>query len=200
MKISFKRAYSIIDLLKSVFNLFVFLVGVFMILQTDRLILREMTQNDYSDLCEILQNEKVMYAYEHAFSDEEVKEWFDKQLARYKKYGFGLWATVLKENGKMIGNIGLTMQKFGNEQVLEIGYLLNENYWHKGYATEAAIACKNFAFDIIGVDKVYSIIRQNNLSSQAVAKRNGMTIVGEEIKHYYNMELPHFVFMTQKQM
>jgi len=85
-----------------------------MILQTDRLILREMTQNDYSDLCEILQNEKVMYAYEHAFSDEEVKEWFDKQLARYKKYGFGLWATVLKENGKMIGNIGLTMQKFGN--------------------------------------------------------------------------------------
>ncbi len=171
-----------------------------MILQTDRLILREMTQNDYSDLCEILQNEKVMYAYEHAFSDEEVKEWFDKKLARYKKYGFGLWATVLKENGKMIGNIGLTMQKFGNEQVLEIGYLLNENYWHKGYATEAAIACKNFAFDIIGVDKVYSIIRQNNLSSQAVAKRNGMTIVGEEIKHYCNMDLPHFVFMTQKQM
>ena len=103
-------------------------------------------------------------------------------------------------NGKMIGNIGLTMQKFGDERVLEIGYLLNENYWHKGFATEAAIACKNFAFDIIGVDKVYSIIRQNNLSSQAVAKRNGMTIVGEEIKHYYNMVLPHFVFMTQKQM
>ena len=180
--------------------LFVFLVGVFMILQTDRLILREMTQNDYSDLCEILQNEKVMYAYEHAFSDTEVKEWFERQLARYKKYGFGLWAAVLKENGKMIGNIGLTMQKFGDERVLEIGYLLNENYWHKGFATEAAIACKNFAFDIIGVDKVYSIIRQNNLSSQAIAKRNGMTIVGEEIKHYYNMVLPHFVFMTQKQM
>lgn len=51
-----------------------------MILQTDRLILREMTQNDYSDLCEILQNEKVMYAYEHAFSDEEVKEWLDSNL------------------------------------------------------------------------------------------------------------------------
>lgn len=167
-----------------------------MILQTERLILREMTLNDYPDLCEILKNEKVMYAYEHAFSDAEVKEWFDRQLARYKEYGFGLWAAVLKENGKMIGNIGLTMQKFGDEQVLEIGYLLNENYWHEGFATEAAIACKNYAFNVLGKDKVYSIIRINNLPSQAVAKRNGMCIVGEEIKYYYNMEMPHFVFMA----
>lgn len=56
-----------------------------MILQTDRLILRELTKSDIADLCEILQDEQTMYAYEHAFSDEEVQCWFDNQLARYIK-------------------------------------------------------------------------------------------------------------------
>ncbi len=168
-----------------------------MVFESERLIFREMTMSDYNDLCEILQDKQVMYAYEHAFSDAEVKEWFERQLTRYKEYGFGLWAAVLKENGKMIGNIGITMQKFGNLQVPEIGYLLNKNYWHKGYATEGAIACRDYAFNVLKFDKVYSIIRDNNLPSQAVAKRNGMQVVGKEIKHYYNMDMPHLVYMTQ---
>ena len=67
------------------------------ILETDRLILREMTENDFDALCNILQDAEVMYAYEHAFSDEEVHDWLDRQLNRYKQYGFGLWAVILKE-------------------------------------------------------------------------------------------------------
>lgn len=168
-----------------------------MILSTDRLILREITLNDYDDLCEILQDKKTMYAYEHAFSKEEVEQWLNNQLSRYKKYGFGLWAVVLKSTGKMIGNIGLTYQKFEDSDILEIGYLLNRNYWHNGYASEAAIACKNYAFNVLKADKVYSIIRDNNLSSQAVAKRNGMKIVGTQLKHYYNMDMPHLVYMVE---
>ncbi len=168
-----------------------------MVFESERLFFREMTMSDYNDLCEILQDKQVMYAYEHAFSDAEVKEWFERQLTRYKEYGFGLWAAVLKENGKMIGNIGITMQKFGDLQVPEIGYLLNKNYWHKGYATEGAIACRDYAFNVLKFDKVYSIIRDNNFPSQAVAKRNGMQLVGKEIKHYYNMNMPHLVYMTQ---
>ena len=168
-----------------------------MILETERLILREMTTSDYNDLCEILQDKEVMYAYEHAFSDEEVNNWLYNQFYRYKKYGFGLFAVVLKNNGKMIGNIGITMQKFGDSQVAEIGYLLNKNYWGKGYATEGAVACKNYAFDVLGLNEVYSIIRDNNFASQAVAKRNGMTIVRKELKHYYNMDMPHSVYMVK---
>lgn len=74
-----------------------------MVFESERLIFREMTMSDYNDLCEILQDKQVMYAYEHAFSDAEVKEWFERQLTRYKEFGFGLWAAVLKENSKMIG-------------------------------------------------------------------------------------------------
>lgn len=81
-----------------------------MIIETERLYLRKLMQNDFEALCGILQDDETMYAYEGAFSDEEVQEWLDRQLARYEKYGFGLWAVILKENGELIGQCGLTMQ------------------------------------------------------------------------------------------
>ena len=114
-----------------------------MILETSRLYLREMTQADYTDLCRILQDEEVMYAYEHAFDHNEVQQWLDKQVQRYQEYGFGLWAVILKNSGKMIGQCGLTLQAYNDRQVLEIGYLFQKAYWHMGYALEAAQGCKN---------------------------------------------------------
>lgn len=74
-----------------------------MILETERLYLREMKQSDFESLCKILQDEDTMYAYEGAFSDDEVREWLDRQIARYQKWSFGLWAVVLKETNEMIG-------------------------------------------------------------------------------------------------
>lgn len=133
-----------------------------MILETERLYLRKMTQEDYPALCRMLQDPEVMYAYEHAFSDTEAHDWLDKQLARYAEYGFGLWAVILKETGEMIGQCGLTMQDCNGRQVLEVGYLFCKSYWHKGYATEAATACKNYAFDTLHAEEVYSIIRDTN--------------------------------------
>lgn len=167
------------------------------ILETERLILREMTQNDYADLCEILQDKKTMYAYEHAFSDNEVQEWLKKQINRYKNDGLGLWAVTLKTSGEFVGQCGITRQDIGGETVPEIGYLLKRKYWHNGYATEAAIGCKNYAFDTLGFDKVYSIIRDNNYASQKVAERNGMTVVKTFVKHYYGIDMPHLVYQTE---
>ena len=115
-----------------------------MILKTERLYLREMNQSDYESLCRILQDNETMYAYEGAFTDTEVQEWLDRQIARYKKYNFGLWAVILKNTNKMIGQCGLTMQPWKDTEVLEIGYLFEKAYWHNGYATESARACKNY--------------------------------------------------------
>lgn len=83
-----------------------------MILETKRLLLREMEQNDFQDLAELLQDPQVMYAYEHDFTQEDVQEWLDRQRKRYAQYGFGLWAVVLKSTGEMIGQAGLTMQPY----------------------------------------------------------------------------------------
>lgn len=170
-----------------------------MILETERLFLRKMNQGDFDSLCKILQDEKAMCAYEHAFSDEEVQTWLDRQLARYQEYGFGLWAVILKETGELIGQCGLTMQDCNGTQVLEIGYLFQRAFWHQGYATEAASGCKTYAFDVLNASEVFSIIRDNNFASQNVAKRNGMSVKGQFVKHYYGIDMPHLVFSVKKE-
>ena len=169
-----------------------------MVLETKRLLLREMTQEDFPSLCKILQDDDVMYAYEGAFTMEEAQNWLDKQMDRYKEYGFGLWAVVLKENGTMIGQCGLSMQDYNGGKVLEVGYLFQKEHWHHGYASEAAIACKKYAFDKLNAKEVYSIIRDTNIASQNVAKRNGMTCIDKFVKHFRGVEMPHLVFSVKE--
>lgn len=168
-----------------------------MILKTERLYLREMNQSDYESLCRILQDNETMYAYEGAFTDTEVQEWLDRQIARYKKYNFGLWAVILKNTDKMIGQCGLTMQPWKDTEVLEIGYLFEKAYWHNGYATESAIACKKYAFEILKADEVCSIIRDTNTASQNVALRNGMKIADKWIKHYRGVDMLHYRYTAK---
>ena len=172
--------------------------GASMIFETERLYLRELNQSDFNSLCKILQDDETMYAYEGAFSDQEVGEWLDRQLSRYREFGFGLWAVVLKKTGEMIGQCGLTMQPWKNDEVLEIGYLFQRNFWHNGFATEAAIACKKYAFEVLKADEVCSIIRDTNIPSQKVAERNGMTKKDAWTKHYRGVDMPHFRFVAYR--
>jgi len=165
------------------------------LIETARLFLRKMTQNDFGDLCKILQGSEVMHAYEGSFSNEEVQDWLDRQLNRYRNDGVGLYAVILKKTGEMIGQCGLTIQDIPNKRVFEVGCLFQKAYLHNGYAMEAAIACKNYAFDNLGVNEVYSIVRDSNLASQNVAKRSGMTMVGTFVKHYRGIDMPHYIYL-----
>lgn len=169
-----------------------------MILETERLYLREMNQSDFNSLCKILQDADTMYAYEGAFSNYEVQEWLDRQISRYQKWNFGLWVVILKETDEMIGQCGLTMQPWKEMEVLEIGYLFNRAYWHKGYATEAAKACKKYAFEILKADEICSIIRDTNTASQNVAVRNGMTRADTWTKHYRGVDMPHYHYVLTR--
>ena len=160
--------------------------------------MREMTCDDYGNLCNILKDPEVMYAYEGAFSDIEVRQWLDRQIERYKNDGFGLWAVILKDTREFIGQCGITVQEYKESHVHEIGYLFNKKFWHRGYATEAAIACRKYAFTRLNTDCIYSIIRDSNIASQNVALRNGMNAVDKIIKYYRNADMPHIVFVAVK--
>lgn len=167
-------------------------------LNTDRLQLREMNLSDMDALSLILQDEKVMYAYNGAFNDEETIAWMQKQLRRYKEYGFGLWGVVNKKSGEMVGQCGITMQEYKGLQVPEIGYLLAYKYWHNGYATEAATSCREYGFNELHFDALYSIIRDTNIASQKVAIRIGMRLVDTTVVRYRGIDMPHTVFSVRR--
>lgn len=95
--------------------------------ETERLLIREMTQADLDALCKIMCDEETMRAaYERVFTVEEVQGWLNRHLKRYEDFGCGLWAVVLKETGEMIGQCGLTWQKWRDQEILEIGYLFQK--------------------------------------------------------------------------
>lgn len=168
------------------------------VLQTPRLTLRRMTPEDFDALCTILQDERVMYAYEGAFDDAQVEQWLANQLRRYREEQVGLWLVELRESGEVIGQCGLTWQQIPDRRVLEVGYLFRYDFWHQGYAAEAAAACRDYAFDTMGAEEVFSIIRDTNLPSQKVAQRNGMTRQGSFVKHYRGVDMPHYIYSVRR--
>lgn len=164
------------------------------ILETERIYLREIKDDDFDSLCMIMQDEETMYAYEGAFTDEEVYAWLERQKNRYVNDGFGLWAVCLKENDEMIGQCGITIQDINGMQGPEIGYLFRRSYWHQGYAAEAAIGCREYAFKELKLSEICSIIRDTNLASQNVAKRNGMIVKDQFVKHYRGVDMLHYIY------
>ena len=168
------------------------------ILETKRLILRLLTPDDLPALRLIVQDDQTMLAWNGAWSEEETVEGLEKQLTSYRENGFGRWAVVLKESGLLVGICGLQWIDTDTDTVLEIGYLFNRSYWHNGYAAEAAIACKHYAFDVLQHDEVFSLIRDTNYASMNVAIRNGMTVRGRYTKHYKGEDMPHYIFSVRR--
>lgn len=169
------------------------------IFETQRLIVREWHSEDKAELKKFLQDENVMYAYEHAFSDEEVANWLKWNLQSYQEYGYGLWALEKKKTGEVIGECGLTNQLVKGKSYPEIGYHLCAKEWHKGYAIEAAAATKQYAFDVLNFPEVISTIRDTNLASMNIAIRNQMLVRDRYIKTYCGKTMPHYVFSVKNQ-
>ena len=135
--------------------------------------------DDFGDLHKILSDPESMQHYPEPFTQEKTRRWIEWNLENYATYGFGLWAVVLKEESQFIGDCGITMQQINGEMEPEIGYHIDKAYTGKGYATEAAQACRNYAFDVLKFKKVYSYMKYTNVASQKVAEKNGMRLISE---------------------
>ena len=150
-----------------------------MILETERLILRKMDQNDYDALYAVLADSDIMEHYPYTFDEVRVRNWITRNMDRYRKDGFGLWAVVLKEIGEMIGDCGITMQNIHGQWLPEIGYHIRADHQRKGYASEAAAACIRYAFENYDFPAVYSYMKYTNIPSQKTAIKNGMRFIEE---------------------
>ena len=112
------------------------------ILETDRLFLREMNLDDLTALYRVLADPGIMQHYPYSFDEQRVRDWIERNINRYRDNGFGLWAVCLKDTGEMIGDCGLTLQNIEGEMLPEIGYHIRADHQHKGYAKEAASAVR----------------------------------------------------------
>lgn len=112
-------------------------------IETECLLLREMSEHDLSALYSVLANSNIMQHYPYLFDEARVREWIARNIERYQTLGFGLWALCLKDTGEMIGDCGLTMQMINGQIKPEIGYHIREDKQRNGYAKEAAIAVRD---------------------------------------------------------
>ena len=146
---------------------------------TERLILREMTSEDLDALYTVLADSDIMRHYPYTFDEARVRGWINKNIERYRVFGFGLWAVCLKSTGQMIGDCGLTMQNINGTILPEIGYHIAKAYQRQGYAKEAAKAVRDRTFTSTPFGMVYSYMKKENMPSAAVARANGMKLLNE---------------------
>jgi RimJ/RimL family protein N-acetyltransferase len=163
-------------------------------LETDRLLLREMSQDDLDFVATMLADPEVMRFYPKCYSREEAAGWIERQLGRYARDGHGLWLVLQRETGQPVGQVGLTLQQVNGVDEPEVGYLIHRPFWRRGLAAEAATATRDHAFNELGLPRVISLIRPENLPSQAVARRVGMQPVG----HALHAGLQHLVFARSR--
>lgn len=144
------------------------------IIETRRLYLRALTLNDTSDLSLVLSDEESMRYYPHAFSKDEVAGWIRRNIERYEKDGFGLYAVIRKSDDQFLGDCGITLQNIDGTILPEIGFHIIKTYCNRGYATEAAEACKKYAIEELGFKSIYSYSHVENKVSQRVSSKIGM--------------------------
>lgn len=165
--------------------------------ETERLAIRKLTHDDFETLIAIMGKPEVMYAWEHGFSEDDVRSWIERQLTRYTKDGIGYFAVELKESGQLIDQAGLMKTTINGNEVVEIGYIFDNTYWHNGYATEAAESLIAYAFDCLELPAVYCSIRPENKASIRVAKRLGMESCGNHTVVYLGKEMPHIIYKLE---
>lgn len=171
-----------------------------MILDTEHLILRELTLHDLQFLYPILSDEETMQYYPRPYSREEVRGWIERSLLSYRENNFGLWAIELKQTGVFIGQCGITLQNINGNCVPEIGYHIDRRYWNMGYGTEAAQGCLDYGFHQLQLDEIFIHTYTKNLPSIRIAQKLGMHLKAEYDKVCNGGEtlMPHVVYSKKK--
>lgn len=148
-------------------------------IETERLLLRNYTLEDFDALYEIMSDAETMQHYPAPFDESKTRNWIAWNIDNYEKYGFGLWAVVLKETKEFIGDCGITMQNIDEKILPEIGYHIHKKYWRNGFAKEAARAVRDWVFRNTQYDTIYSYMKYTNVASYSTAIATGMKKVKE---------------------
>lgn len=164
------------------------------VLATARLVLRKLVPGDFEAVRKIHSDPRVMAVYGGVFDEAKTREWIQRNIDRYARDGVGFFAITLKDTGELIGCGGIVMQQTDQGVEPEIGYQMRYDQWGKGYASEMALGCMQYAFETMKVDHIISLIRPDNAASRRVAEKNGLKVDRE---YDWNGQL-HLVYRKER--
>lgn len=164
------------------------------LIETERLILRESVMDDAPDLYEMNSDPEVLkYTGEEAFRSVEETKQLIRNYKDYKKYGYGRWTTIVKATNEVIGYCGLKYLEDIHET--DLGYRWKQKHWGKGYATEAGKACLQLGFEQFGLEQIIAQVLAENKASVRVLEKLGMTYW----KQLHTEENPGLLYRIKKE-
>lgn len=158
-------------------------------LETERLILRPMTENDIDAVFALRNDAEIMrFIREPQKSREEAASWIKLISSRWESEKIGFCAVIEKTSEAFAGWCGLWVLKESGE--IEVGYAISQKFQRKGYATEAAEACLIYGFEQLKLPKIVAVARSENSASRRVMEKLGMRYDG--LGKFYGVQLAHY--------
>lgn len=145
-------------------------------IETERLMLRPLRDADLDAMCRLLGDAGALALWGEPLDRAGASQWIERNKARYAIHGFGRCAVVLRATGELIGDCGLAPTTVEGASEVELGWIVAKAHWGEGIATEAGRAWRDHAFSRLGLDRIVSMISEENIASRRVAEKLGMTI------------------------
>ncbi len=148
------------------------------LLETKRLVVKSISMDNLKEINELYSDPEVMF-YEGVRNCEETRVFVNKMIEHHKKHNFSSGNVYEKETDLFIGRSGLVFLEMDDTQPeIELGYILHQKFWGKGYATELSMAFLEWGFKNLSVPKLVGIVRLENFKSRRVLEKIGMNYVG----------------------
>ncbi|MDH3261583.1 MAG: GNAT family N-acetyltransferase [Acidimicrobiia bacterium] len=151
------------------------------VLETVRLTLRPLRFDDLDMVAPMLADTEALKLWGAPLDREGSRRWIERNRQRYEVDGFGRSAVILRETGDLVGDCGLIRTLVEDRPEVELGWIIRRSWWGQGIATEAGEAWREYAFTVLGLDRIVSMISEDNLASRRVAEKLGMTAEREAV-------------------
>lgn len=145
-------------------------------LETARLTLRPLRLEDLEPLCALLGDAEALALWGAPLDREGARDWIDRNLARYEADGFGRCAVVLRATGELVGDCGLARTTVEGDHEVELGWIVRRSHWGQGIAAEAGAAWRDHAFGVLALERIVSMVSEQNAASRRVAEKLGMRV------------------------
>ncbi len=164
--------------------------------ETQRLVIENMTVDDFEPLKHILTDPVTMQFWPAPFSNEQVMNWINKNVTNYTEYGFGRWLIKLKTNNVIIGDCGFLVSDINDRIENDLGYIIYSKYWRQGYGLEAAQACLEHGFTRFNMKRIVANMPYDHYASIKVAEKLGM-IKEKEFLNKRNRDILTFLYVKE---